>query len=253
MLSSVANALRVLEHLVESGEAGVSEVARTLRLTVGTAHRLIAALVEAGFAEQNPANRRYRPGPKIVALARKMNQGVDFITLAHSQLERLGSAAGETVNLGVLRDEQVVYIDRVTTDQPLTVSVRIGSRVPAFNTGLGKVLLAFGPDDRRKDYEKRVKKIATAEGKTVDPKKFANLLDAVKRRGYADDDGEFDPDIACVAAPIVDSSGRAIAAVSVSGLRTRVRDRRDELTGMVRLAAKEISDLLATVGDEVSL
>src|SRR5687767_7967147 len=110
MLSSVANALRVLEHLVESGEAGVSEVARTLRLTVGTAHRLIAALVEAGFAEQNPANRRYRPGPKIVALARKMNQGVDFITLAHSQLERLGAAAGETVNLGVLREEQVVYI-----------------------------------------------------------------------------------------------------------------------------------------------
>ncbi len=253
MLSSVANALRVLEHLVDAGEAGVSEVARNLRLTVGTAHRLIAALVESGFAEQNPSNRRYRPGPKIVALARKMNQGVDFITLAHSQLERLGSAAGETVNLGVLREEQVVYIDRVTTDQPLTVSVRIGSRVPAFNTGLGKVLLAFGPEDRRKDYEKRVKKIAAAEGKTIDAKKFSTLLESVQRKGYADDDGEFDPDIACVAAPIVDSSGRAIAAVSVSGLRTRVRDRRDELTGMVRLAAKEISDLLATVGDEVSL
>lgn len=253
MLSSVANALRVLEHLVDAGEAGVSEVARTLRLTVGTAHRLIAALVEAGFAEQNPANRRYRPGPKIVSLARKMNQGVDFITLAHSQLERLGAAAGETVNLGVLRDEQVVYIDRVTTDQPLTVSVRIGSRVPAFNTGLGKVLLAFGPEDRRKDYEKRVKKLAAAEGKEIDAKKFVSLLETVQRKGYADDDGEFDPDIACVAAPIVDTSGRAIAAVSVSGLRTRVRDRRDELTGMVRLAAKEISDLLATVGDEVSL
>jgi DNA-binding IclR family transcriptional regulator len=253
MLSSVANALRVLEHLVDAGEAGVSEVARSLRLTVGTAHRLIAALVEAGFAEQNPANRRYRPGPKIVSLARKMNSGVDFIALAHSQLERLGAAAGETVNLGVLRDEQVVYIDRVTTDQPLTVSVRIGSRVPAFNTGLGKVLLAFGPDERRKDYEKRLKKIAAAEGRTVDAKRFASTLDTVKRKGYADDDGEFDPDIACVAAPITDPSGRAIAAVSVSGLRTRVRDRRDELTGMVRLAAKEISDLLATVGDEVTL
>jgi DNA-binding IclR family transcriptional regulator len=253
MLSSVANALRVLEYLAETGEAGVSEVARSLRLTVGTAHRLIAALVEAGFAEQNPANRRYRPGPKIVVLARKMHQGVDFITLAHAQLERLGAAAGETVNLGVLRDEQVVYIDRVTTDQPLTVSVRIGSRVPAFNTGLGRVLLAFGPDDRRMDYEKRVKKLAAAEGRTIDAKKFTSVLDTVKRKGYADDDGEFDPDIACVAAPIVDSSGRAIAAVSVSGLRTRVRDRRDELTGMVRLAGKEISDLLATVGDEVSL
>jgi DNA-binding IclR family transcriptional regulator len=254
MLSSVANALRVLEYLTETGEAGVSEVARNLRLTVGTAHRLIAALVDSGFAEQNPANRRYRPGPKIVALARKMHQGVDFISLAHGQLERLGAAAGETVNLGVLRDESVVYIDRVTTDQPLTVSVRIGSRVPAFNTGLGKVLLAFGPDDAREDYVRRLKKIAVAEGRTApDAKKFASQLATVKRKGYADDDGEFDPDIACVAAPILDASGRAIAAVSVSGLRTRVRDRRDDLTGMVRLAAKEISDLLATVGDEVNL
>lgn len=254
MLSSVANALRVLEHLVESGEAGVSEVARTLSLTVGTAHRLIAALVESGFAEQNPANRRYRPGPKIVSLARKMNQGVDVITLAHSQLERLGAAAGETVNLGVLRDESVVYIDRVTTDQPLTVSVRIGSRVPAFNTALGKVLLAFGPEERREDYERRLKKIAAAAGiKAPDAKKFGAQLDTTKRRGFAEDDGEFDPDIACVAAPIIDARGRAIAAVSISGLRTRVRDRKDELTGMVRLASKEISDLLATVGDEVSL
>jgi DNA-binding IclR family transcriptional regulator len=254
MLSSVSNALRVLEHLAESGEIGVSDVARNLRLTVGTAHRLIAALVEAGFAEQNPSNRRYRPGPKIVALARQVHQGVDFISLAHGQLERLGAAAGETVNLGVLRDSSVVYIDRVTTDQPLTVSVRIGSRVPAFNTGLGKVLLAFGSDDRRREYEKQLKKIAAAEGRTApDAKRFASTLDTVKRKGYADDDGEFDPDIGCVAAPILDASGRAIAAVSVSGLRTRVRDRRDELTGMVRLAAKEISDLLATVGDEVTL
>lgn len=255
MLSSVANALRVLEHLVEAGEAGVSEVARNLRLTVGTAHRLIAALVDSGFAEQNPSNRRYRPGPKIVALARKMNEGVDFISLAHSQLERLGAAAGETVNLGVLRDESVVYIDRVTADQSLvTVSVRVGSRVPAFNTGLGKVLLAFGSEEQRKDYARRIKKIAAADGhEAPDPKKFLSMLDAVRRKGFADDEGEFHPDIGCVAAPILDAKGRVVAAVSISGLRTRVRERRDELTGMVRLASKEISDLLATVGDEVVL
>lgn len=254
MLSSVANALRVLEHLVECGEAGVSEVARNLGLTVGTAHRLIAELVDSGFAEQNATNRRYRPGPKIVALARKMNEGVDFTALAHKQLERLGAAAGETVNLGVLREENVVYIDRVTTDQPVTVSVRIGSRVPAFNTALGKVLLAFGPEQQRKDYQRRLNKIAAASGyKAPDPKRFASMLDGAERRGFAEDDGEFDPDIACVAAPITDARGNAIAAVSVSGLRTRVRERTDELSGMVRLAAKEISDLLATVGDEVKL
>lgn len=254
MLSSVANALRVLEHLVEAGEAGVSEVARNLRLTVGTTHRLLGALVGSGFAEQNAETRRYRPGPKIASLARQMRAGVDVITLAHHQLERLGEAAGETVNLGVLRDSSVVYIDRVTTDQPLTVAVRIGSQVPAFNTALGKVLLAFGTQGVREEYLRNLEKIAAADGREPpDAKRFRSQLENARRNGYAGDDGEFAPDIACVAAPIFDASGRGIAAISISGLRTRIRDRRDELVGMVRLAAKEISDLLATVGDEVTL
>jgi IclR family transcriptional regulator, acetate operon repressor len=254
MLSSVGNALRVLEELVEAGEAGVSDVARALGLTVGTTHRLIGSLVEAGFAEQNAANRKYRPGAKIPILARRMRAGVDFGALAHGQLELLGTAARETVNLGVLRDREVVYVDRVAADQPLTVTVRIGSRVPAFCTGLGKALLAFGPDEEREAYERNVGKIAKDAGHArPDGKAFSRTLDEVRRRGYATDDGEFAPDIACVAAPILGPDQRAIAAVSISGLRTQIQERQDELKDMVQLAAKEISDLAATVGDDVSL
>src|SRR5690606_12240823 len=63
VLTSVYNALQVLEHLVEARESGVSEIGRELGMTVGTAHRLVTTLVDAGFAAQNPDNRRYRPGP----------------------------------------------------------------------------------------------------------------------------------------------------------------------------------------------
>ncbi len=255
MLSSVANALRVLEFLVEKGEAGISEIARGLDFTVGTTYRLVATLAEADFVEQSAANRKYRPGSKIPELARRIGQaGGDFTSVAHNRLERLMEQSGQTVNLGVLRGDEVVYVDRAVTDQPMAVSVRIGSRVPAYCTSLGRALLAFSPEEVVEDYSGRLSELGadqpqpapTAEG-------LRDILDAVRAEGVAYDDGEFADDIACIAAPILDSRGRVKAALSLSGLRSRVNERRDELAPMVRMAAKELSELLQAVGDDVNM
>lgn len=254
MLSSVANALRVLEHLVQHGEAGVSEIARALDLTVGTAHRLVATLVETSYAEQNSSNRRYRPGPKIPELARKMRRGADFVTLAHRELMDLMTEAGDTVNLAVLRDREVVYIDRAVTDQPLAVTVNIGSRVPAYCTSLGRAILAFSDDEVIEDYLEHLPELAEeAEQPAPTVDELRDILKEARERGFAEDKGEFAPDIACVAAPILDSSQRATAAVSIAGPQTRITERRDELLPMVQRTTKELSGLLQTMGDSARL
>src|SRR6266581_1317930 len=85
-LSSVSNSLAVLELLIEAGEAGVSEVARHVGVTVGTSHRLLATLVATGWAEQNPSNRKYRPSQKVIRLARKMRQTISARGIAHQHL-----------------------------------------------------------------------------------------------------------------------------------------------------------------------
>ena len=107
-LNSVTNAFSVLEYLVEAGEAGVSEIARRVGVTVGTAHRLVATLVEIGWAEQNPDNRRYRPSQRLVAMAHSMRKTLNARELAHEQLTSLVQAVHETGNLAIFSDRRAL-------------------------------------------------------------------------------------------------------------------------------------------------
>lgn len=254
MLSSVANALRVLEFLVDAGEAGISDVARGLGFTVGTTFRIVSTLVEAGYVVQNPENRRYRPGPKIPDLARRMRGSDDFVELAHSHLERLRDEADETVNLGVLRDGQVVYLDRAVTDQPLAVAVRVGSQVPAYCTSLGRAILARSGEATVADYLDRLPVLARGQvqpAPTVE--QLLAVLDAAREQGYAEDRGDFAEGISCVAAPVLGADGYSVAAVSISGPSPRIEPCRTDLTALVVRAANELSELLRSVGGGVGL
>jgi DNA-binding IclR family transcriptional regulator len=249
MLSSVGNALRVMEFVAHEGEAGVSQIADALGLTVGTAHRLVSTLVQAGYVEQNPTNRRYRPGPKISELARMARPDHDFVALAHPRLRRLMAETGETTNLGVLRDGLVVYIDRAVTSQPLAVTVSIGSRVPAYCTSLGRAILAFSDPDVRADYVKRLPQLARHDPQVAPSRnELKAILATTQEHGYAEDAGDFSPDIACLGGPVLDEHGHAVAAVSIAGPRSRITDRKSELLPLVQNAAKELSDLLQTLG-----
>lgn len=251
MLSSVTNALRVLEYLVEEGEAGVSEISRALDLTIGTVYRMVSTLSALGYVEQNPTNRRYNPGPKIPTLARHMTGGQDFVALARPHLERLMVQSGETVNLAVLRETEVVYIDRAVTNQPVGVSVRIGSRVPVYCTGLGKAMMAFQPEEVMQAYLDLLPGMeATAYAAPPAPGDFAEVLQDVRRNGFAEDRNEFSADIACVAAPILDAAGTAKAAISVAVLSSRASDRLDDIAPLVKEAAKELSELLQLTGNQ---
>jgi DNA-binding IclR family transcriptional regulator len=250
VLSTVNNALRVLEYLVEHGEAGISEMGRALGLSPGTVFRLVSTLMNSDFAYQNPKNRHYRPGTKVLELANTMRGRAEFLDLAHDHLERLQERASETVNLGVLRGEDVVYVDRVLSSQPLSVEVRIGSRVPAFCTALGKVMLAYGDPEDRERYARRLPSLATDTHKPPTRQHFLREMRDIEARGHAEDMGEFSPDIMCVAAPVINSRGQAVAAVSVSGPASRFKPRRESLIPMVEIAGKELTLLLAELGED---
>lgn len=251
MLSSVANSLRVLVTLVNHGEIGVSDIGRELDLTGGTVFRLLSTLCEAGFAEQNPENRKYRPGPQVLELANTIRSRTSFIDVAHGELETLMNQSGETVNLGVLRGDSVVYVDRVVgTQHQLVMEVRVGSAIPAYCSAMGKSLLAYADPQVQQDYMDRLPKIVTTEGTTPPPSSdtFTKELDLVVASGHSEDHGEYSPDIACVAAPVLDSLGRAIAAVSISGPRHRIETRRADLIPLVREGGKRLSEMAQRLG-----
>jgi DNA-binding IclR family transcriptional regulator len=249
-LSSVSNSLAVLEYLIESGEAGVSDIARHVGVTVGTSHRLVATLVVTGWAEQNPENRKYRPSQKVVRLAHKMRKTISAREIAHEHLERLVRSIHETGNIAVLSDRRVLYVDKVTSDQPFGIEARVGSRLPAYCTALGKVLVAGLEPEGVEAYLVLLKELREQRVKPVPPSptSFRTMVEKARKQGYALDNGEYLPDVYCVAAPIHGSTGHIVAAISVSAPKSRFEANRTALVRDVQEAADAISSRLQDLG-----
>ena len=257
-LNSVYNALRVLDYLVENEEGGVSEMGRQLGLSPGAVYRLVSTLVVAGFADQNAETRRYVPGPKILRLATAMRSRIEFLDLAHVHLRRLMERAHETVNFGVLRGDLVVYVDRVLSREPLGVEVKIGSHVPAYCTALGKAILAFSDDSVRDAYFGRYSDQPDAQQfptSSVTPRRptaaaLLKELSGIAKQGYAEDLGDYSPEIMCIAAPVLNSRGKPIAAISISAPATRFVAGRESFVPMIGIASRELTLLVREVGDD---
>jgi DNA-binding IclR family transcriptional regulator len=243
-LNSVTNAFSVLEYLVEADEAGVSEIARSVGVTIGTAHRLVGTLVTIGWAEQNPDNRKYRPSHRLVALARKMRQELSAREIAHQYLTDVVKAVRETGNLAILSDQEVLYVDKVTSDQPFGLEARIGSRLPAYCTALGKVLVA-SLDQPKLDRYLRRDDHAPAPPTVA---QFRAELERVRDQGYAVDRGEYLPDMCCVAAPVRVTGDAVVAAMSVSAPRSRFEANEEHLIRELGEAAEALSETLRNLG-----
>jgi IclR family transcriptional regulator, KDG regulon repressor len=247
VLHSAANTLRALECLAERGDVGVSEISRHLDVTIGTGHRILVTLSEMGFAEQNPATRRYRPTGKVLVLADQVRRRVNGRDRVHLHLVELMQTVRESVHLGVLDDGLALYVDKVASDQLLGVEFRVGSRLPAHSTALGMALLAFvdGPG-----LEAAIAASTAASESTAMParKKLERLLQVVRDDGVAEDHGEYLPDVRCVAAPIRASHGGVIAAIDIAAPRSRFESARDRLRDEVQRSAERISEQLRQLG-----
>jgi DNA-binding IclR family transcriptional regulator len=250
VLNSVANALRALEFLVERGDVGVSEIARHLGVTVGTGHRILVTLVEMGFAEQNPDTRRYRPSGKVLSLAQQMRGRVNVRDRVHLHLVELVQVVRESAHLAVLDQGLVLYIDKVASDQPFGIEFRVGSRLPAHSTALGRVLVAFDSDV---DIETIIKAGEATEhmDRPVDRKRLLRLLRTARTEGVAEDRGDFMSDVRCVAAPIRGRHGDVVAAVDIAAPRSRFDPARQQLRSEVQRSAERISEDLRQLGVDV--
>lgn len=147
-IQTVTNALRMLEVFHGESEMGVSDLARTLGLHKNNAFRLLATLELAGYMEQDPATELYRLGPRCVELGQAFVRSHSLMNRARPILEALAAEAGETAHLGVLTGGEVVHLDGVQPDQIVLTGLRVGRRLEAHCTALGKVLLA-GEIERR--------------------------------------------------------------------------------------------------------
>lgn len=241
---AVERAIAIIECFREDPKPlGISEIARAVGLNISTAHRLMRALVTAGFMEQDPTTERYRLGIEIAVLGQRALEQAGY-HLAKPVLSRLADATGESVSLGVRRNYEVVVLERVSSPQPLRFDHPSGAELHMHASGMGKVMLAFGEiaPEAAVAQLKELSRFTEHTVATLDG--LLQMLLEARRRGYATNLEERYLGVNGVAAPVLGPQGIARAAVGVQGPSMRMTaERIEEIAPMVRAAADEIAAL----------
>ncbi len=216
-VSSIGKAFTVLETFSEPNtELKLTEVAERTNVGRSAAQRILFTLSSIGYLVQNEQTRSYRLSPKLLRLAQSYSSIEEIKSKARDHLARLNHESEETVNLTVLDDTEIVYVERYPSKHIVSVNLEVGTRLPAYCTAPGKVFLANISKSRANTILAR----SNLEPKTgmteVNRQKIDEALDDVRKNGYAISNQEaFVGDIS-VAAPIFDRSGAVVAAVNVA-------------------------------------
>jgi len=223
-VTSVLRALDVLELLARQGGAGrISDIAPALRCSKNTAFRLLKTLEHRRFVRRAD-DASYELTFKLLNLGECVLRSTDLHLIARPHLEALSRQFGETVSLGRLEGDEIVYLDRVLGTRPYHTSYSVGSRTTAHSTALGKAILGFSPGPALDRIIKTGLRPKT-DNTITDPERLRADLRTTAIRGYAYDDEESVLGIRCVAAPVFDRRGDVVAALSVSALAARVTDK----------------------------
>ena len=216
LVQSVLRALSILELLDERGELGVTEISESLNLDKSTAFRLVSTLRHSQFIVQNPANSKYANSYKLFELGQNVLHQTDLIAKAYPYMREISMRTGETVNLAIHEGMEVVYVEKIETEDIVKISMSIGQRRPMYCTAVGKAILAYLPEPQRQDLASRFDFKPFTPTTIRDKQSLLNILTKVRADGYALDDQEHWPGIRCVAAPLLNGREEAVAAISVS-------------------------------------
>lgn len=250
-VSSVLRALQILECFMDSKtEWTLKALVEHLGLPTTTVFRQVSTLTEQRYLEQDPVRKSYRPGPRLLLLSSAILGQSDLRRTARPELEQLSATVKETINLSVLLEHDIFYLDKVETHRSIVCNTQVGSRAPAYATSGGKAMLACQSEDYIEGYcQWMVREGHAFTGTTItDPEQLRKELAFARLHGYALDNGEIETGLICVAAPICDMNRKAVGAVSISGPDYRMQADQELMIREVRQTAQNISRLLGFRG-----
>ena len=244
MDSTLLKGLSVLERVAMSEEPrGVTELAEELPLTKSNVHRILKTLEAAGYLTRDETTRRYKLTLKLWELGLSVVSKMDLRVQASPWLKGLSETTRETVHLSVLDGDEVIYIDKVDSSEPIQAYSHVGGRAPAHCVATGKALLSCRPNAFLNDLATRLKPYS--EHTITDPARFLAEMEQIRKQGFALNLGEWREGVWGVAALIRDARGEVAGAVGISGPSFRIKERNiDNYVGPVMAAAEDISSRL---------
>ena len=238
-IRAVERALDVLMCFTsQTPELTMTQISEMVDINKSTVHRLLATLEGKRFVERDAITGLYKPGIRLLQMA--------FLTLEHNDLRRLAAPFlhnlcdqfRENVNLSVLDDTDVIYLEVIESPQRVKLAAEPGQRLPAFCTASGKAIIAFLPEDKVRDILARGMPKYT-QNTLISEEVFWENMRHTREQGYAISEQEFEDGINAIAAPICN---HPIASVSIAGPAYRLtRERMIEIGPQLLTAVKKIA------------
>ena len=214
-MSAVTRTISILEALSRTDGINLENLARTTELPKATLLRFLSSLTSLGYVYRDGADM-YHLTLKMFSVGSRSLKHIDLINTAKPFAKELCQTLGETVHMGILEDWNAVYVLKEESSYTLRMYSRVGKVIPLYCTAIGKIFLSEMPENTLKDYFKAnpLKPFTPKSIRTEDA--MMEELERIRSRGWAMDDEEHEENVVCLAAPVRDYTGSAIAAMSVS-------------------------------------
>ena len=249
-VQALDRALGLLEILADNDGLTLTDLAQRAEMAPSTAHRLLTTLQSRRFVELDEEGGRWVVGVQAFQVGNGFVRNRKLITLGRSIMRRLMEQCGETVNLGIVDEGEVVFVSQFESHAPMRAFFRPGKRGPIHASGIGKALMSTWSKEQVHQVLK-IKGLKQFTDKTItDQKALFSELKKVRERGWSVDDQEHTLGMRCIAAPIFNEYAEAAAGISISGPSVRLPDETIlEFGPEVRRAADEIS---RSIGGDLS-
>jgi DNA-binding IclR family transcriptional regulator len=217
-VQSLGRAFAILEAVARRRDGiGLAELSKQIGLHNSTTFHLAKTMVSLGYLRQEKDSKRYRVGRPLFALAASSLDEIEMVNVATPLLEDLALETGESSHFAVRMGDAVVVIARTSGPGAFQLTDRVGIVRPAHSTALGKVILASLRDDQLTRFLERVELKPSTEKSITEVPVLLREIDEIRRSGIAFDDGEFNAEVRCIAAPVRDFTGNIIGALGISG------------------------------------
>jgi DNA-binding IclR family transcriptional regulator len=217
-VQSLGRAFAILEAVARHREGiGLADLSKLVGLHNSTTFHLAKTMVSLGYIRQEKDSKRYRVGRPLFALAASALDEIEMVNVATPVLEDLSRETGESGHFAVRMGDAVVVIARTSGPGAFQLTDRVGVVRPAHCTALGKIILASLRPDQLKRFLERVEMKPSTEKSITDIPALMREIGEIKHSGIAFDDGEFNPEVRCIAVPVMDFTGQIVGALGISG------------------------------------
>lgn len=241
-IQSLDRAISVLRHMADRGGMALSELAKETDQSPATLYRILTTFQQHDFAEFNENDQVWNVGSGAYRIGSAFLRRTSLLEVSRPVLRQLMQDTGETANLGMERNDQVLFVFQVETHESIRAFFPPGTQSKMHASGIGKALLAHFQKDRFEDWIARHDLEKFTEKTLTDPDQLREDLALTRSRGNSFDDEERNIGMRCIAAPVFNAFGDPIAGVSVSGPVSRMNDAKlSEIAEAVREAANRVT------------